>query len=142
MTGPDKVQHVASAQPAIVSETGAVELISGPERDLLCVLSYAHLACGQSAKSVALLRLVAHEQSQDIGLLRILAYALISERLGDEALSVLDQLVKLDDEPSSCLPLMLMRSHALRHAGRMTEARALFKRYVLLRGSTAVIEQQ
>ncbi|MGY3238043.1 Flp pilus assembly protein TadD [Bradyrhizobium sp. USDA 4472] len=136
------MQHSTSTQPAIVAEAGAVELISGPERDLLCVLSYAHLACGQSAKSLTLLRLIAHEQSQDIGLLRILAYALISERRGDEALSVLDKLDRLDDEPSSCLPLMLMRSHALRHAGRMTEARAVFKRYVLLRGSTAAIEQQ
>ncbi|WP_244547284.1 histidine kinase [Bradyrhizobium sp. Gha] len=135
------MQHFTSAQPPIASETGAVELISGPERDLLCVLSYTHLASGQSAKSVALLRLVAHEQSQDIDLLRILAYALISERRGDEALSVLDKLDKLDDEPSSCLPLMLMRSHALRHSGRMTEARAVFKRYVSLRGSTAAIEQ-
>ncbi|WFU23490.1 histidine kinase [Bradyrhizobium sp. CB1717] len=142
MVVPDKVQHFTSTQPPIVSEAGAIELISGPERDLLCVLSYVYLACGQSAKSLALLRLVAHEQSQDIGLLRILAYALISERRGDEALSVLDRLDKLDDEPSSCPPLMLMRSHALRHAGRMTEAQAVFKRYVLLRGSTAAIKQQ
>jgi len=142
MAEKDKVQHFASTQPPDASEADAVEMISGPERDLLCVLSYVYLACGQSAKSLALLRLVAHEQSQDIDLLRILAYAFISERRGDEALSVLDRLDKLDDEPSSCLPLMLMRSHALRHAGRITEAQAIFKRYVSLRGSTAPIKQQ
>ncbi|MGY3582726.1 Flp pilus assembly protein TadD [Bradyrhizobium sp. USDA 4341] len=138
----DKLQHVTSTQPPNVSEADALELVSGPERDLLCVLSYIYLSCGQSAKSLALLRLVAHEQSRDIDLLRILAYALISERRGDEALSVLDRLDKLDDEPSSSLPLMLMRSHALRHAGRMTEAQATFKRYVSLRANTAAARQQ
>ncbi|RXH38724.1 histidine kinase [Bradyrhizobium nanningense] len=141
MAGQNNVQHATSTQLPNISAADAVELVSGPERDLLCVLSYIYLSCGQSAKSLALLRLVAHEESQDIGLLRILTYALISERRGDEALSVLDRLDKLDDEPSSSMPLMLMRSHALRHAGRMTEAQATFKRYVSLRGNTAAAKQ-
>ncbi|PDT77961.1 histidine kinase [Bradyrhizobium sp. C9] len=108
---------------------------------MLCALSYVHLACGQSAHSLAFLRLVVHEHSQDVELLRLLAYALISQRLGEEALSVLDRLDMLDDQPSSRLPLLLLRSHALRQAGRMAEAQATFKRYVSLRGSPPPVKQ-
>lgn len=126
--------------PIDVSKTGDV-LISEQARDLLCALSYVHLACGQSAHSVALLRLAAHANSQEVDLLRILAYALISEDLGDEALTILDRLDILDEQPSSRLPLTLMRSHALRRAGRMEEARAVFQSYVSLRASTVLVEQ-
>ncbi|XIA67436.1 histidine kinase [Bradyrhizobium sp. TZ2] len=142
MAEPDVVQHLTPTPPPNVSRTGEVLLISEQERDLLCALSYVHLACGNSTESLALLRLVAHERSQDIDLLRILAYALISERRGDEALSVLDRLDTFDDQPSSRLPLMLLRSHALRQAGRMAEARAAFASYVSLRGSAAPFKQQ
>ncbi|WP_244897167.1 histidine kinase [Mesorhizobium amorphae] len=116
-------------------------MISEQARDLLCALSYVHLACGQSAHSLALLRLAAHANSQEVDLLRILAYALISEGLGDEALTILDRLDILDEQPSSRLPLTLMRSHALRRAGRMEEARAVFQSYVSLRASTVLVEQ-
>ncbi|MCC8938842.1 histidine kinase [Bradyrhizobium sp. Arg62] len=122
------------------SKSGDILLISVQERDLLCALSYVHLACGESAQSLALLRVAAREHSQDVDLLRILAYALISEGLADEALDVLDRLDALDAQPSSRLPLTLLRSHALRQAGRMTEARAVFQNYVSLRGSTALIK--
>ncbi|WP_342709716.1 histidine kinase [Bradyrhizobium sp. B124] len=141
MPDPLEVQHFTPTQSSNVSKTDRVVAISGPERNLLCALSYVHLACGQSAHSLALLRLVVHEHSQDIELLRILAYALISERLGEEALSVVDRLDMLDDQPSSRLPLLLLRSHALRQAGRMTEAQATFKRYVSLRGNSAPVKQ-
>ncbi|WLA46889.1 hypothetical protein QIH80_35020 [Bradyrhizobium elkanii] len=47
----------------------------------------------------------------------------------------------LDDQPSSRLPLLLLRSHALRQAGRMAEAQATFKRYVSLRGNPAPVKQ-
>lgn len=131
----DGEQHLAPPPP--VANDGGVLSISRTERDLLCALSYVHLACGQSAQSLALLRIVAHEHSQDVELLRILVYALISEGQGDEALAALDRLDKLDDQPSSRLPLMVLRSHALRNAGRMAEARAIFKTYVSLRSSAA-----
>ncbi|WP_170991566.1 MULTISPECIES: histidine kinase [Bradyrhizobium] len=141
MSDPHDVQHFTPTQSPNVSKTDRVVPISGPERNLLCALSYVHLACGQSAHSLALLRLVVHEHSQDVELLRIFAYALISERLGEEALSALDRLDMLDDQPSSRLPLLLLRSHALRQAGRMAEAQATFKRYVSLRGSPAPVKQ-
>ncbi|WP_200844564.1 histidine kinase [Bradyrhizobium sp. USDA 3458] len=141
MPDPREVQHFTPTRSPNVFKTDGVVPISGPERDLLCALSYVHLACGQSAHSLALLRPVVHEHSQDVELLRILAYALISERLGEEALSVLDRLDMLDDQPSSRPPLLLLRSHALHQAGRMVEAQATFKRYVSLRGSTAPVKQ-
>ncbi|WP_342724029.1 hypothetical protein AAFG07_33830 [Bradyrhizobium sp. B097] len=141
MIDPDRAQH-APTSALDVSNSGDNLLISRPERDLLCALSYVHLACGQSARSLALLRIAAREHSQDVDLLRILAYTLISEGFGDEALDVLDRLDALDDQPSSRVPLTLLRSHALRQAGRMTEARDVFQRYVSMRSSTALIEQQ
>ncbi|WP_375779013.1 tetratricopeptide repeat protein [Bradyrhizobium sp. ma5] len=142
MIDSDRVQQLAPRSAPDVSKSGDILLISGPERDLLCALSYVHLACGQSAQSLVLLRIAAREHSQDVDLLRILAYTLISESLGDEALAVLDRLDALDAQPSSRVPLTLLRSHALRQAGRMTEARDVFQRYVSLRCSTAIIKKQ
>ncbi|MFQ3455884.1 histidine kinase [Bradyrhizobium sp. UFLA01-814] len=129
-------------QPATdVSNAANVSLSSGQERDLVCALSYLHLACGQGAECVALLQLIVRDNSRDVDLLRILAYALISEGLGDQALRILDRLDTLDDEPSSRTHLMLLRSHALRRAGRMDEARAVFQDYVSLRVGTVLIKQ-
>lgn len=142
MIDQDRAQPVLPMSEPDASKSGDILLISGPERDLLCALSYLHLACGQSAQSLALLRIAAREHSQDVDLLRILAYTLISEGLGDEALDVLDRLDALDAQPSSRVPLTLLRSHALRLAGRIAEARDAFQRYVSLRGSTALIKKQ
>ncbi|WID99715.1 hypothetical protein QO058_30450 (plasmid) [Bosea vestrisii] len=114
---------------------GEVVPVSGQERDLLCALSYVHLACGQHAQGLALLRLLDHEDSRDIGLLRILAYGLVSDGAGEEALSVLERLEPLDDQPGSRLQLTLLRSHALRRAGRIDEAKSAFRDYVALRAS-------
>ncbi|MET4331413.1 Flp pilus assembly protein TadD [Bradyrhizobium sp. i1.15.2] len=138
----DRGQHLTRIPPPNVSKDREVPLISEQELELLCALSYVHLACGNSAESLALLRFVAHERSQNVDLLRILAYALVSEGSGHEALAVLDRLDTLDGQPSSRLPLMLLRSHALRKSGRMAEARATFARYVSLRGSATRFEQQ
>lgn len=109
---------------------------------MLCSLSYLHLACGQGTQSVALLRLIVCNNSDDVDLLRILAYALISEGRGDEALPILDRLDTVDDDPSSRVPLTLLRSHGLRRAGRMEEARAVFQNYISLRGGTVLTKQQ
>ncbi|OKO83964.1 histidine kinase [Bradyrhizobium sp. NAS96.2] len=136
------VHRDGAQQPTTdVSSAGNVCLSSWQERDLVCALSYLHLACGQGAQCVALLQLIVRDNSQDVDLLRILAYALISEGLGDQALRILDRLDTLDDEPSSRTHLMLLRSHALRRAGRMDEARAVFQDYVSLRVGTVLIKQ-
>ncbi|SMX56347.1 conserved protein of unknown function [Bradyrhizobium sp. ORS 285] len=140
MNNRDGLHRVAPPAGSEAPKSGEVWSISGPERDLLCALSYVYLACGQSAPSLALLRIAAREHSDDIGLLRILAYTLISEHLGDEALDVLDRLEALDTHPSSRVPMTLLRSHALRRAGRMSEAREVFQTYISLRASTVVIK--
>ncbi|MET4519721.1 histidine kinase [Bradyrhizobium sp. I1.7.5] len=138
----DRGQHLTRIPLPNLSKDREAPLISEQELELLCALSYVHLACGSSAESLALLRVVAHERSQNVDLLRILAYALVSEGSGHEALTVLDRLDTFDGQPSSRLPLMLLRSHALRKSGRMAEARATFARYVSLRGSATRFEQQ
>jgi len=140
MTGPDRAPQFSLIPSEDLARTGEVSSLSGRERDLLCALSYVHLACGQSAQSVALLRLVADDNPHDIGLLRILAYGLIAEGNGNEALSILDRLDDLDNQPGARLPLTLMRSHALRRAGRIDEARAAFQSYVALRTSAASVK--
>ncbi|KUM23576.1 histidine kinase [Mesorhizobium loti] len=122
-------------------KTGDVVLISEQERDLLCAVSYAYLACGQSAQSLALLRLAVRDDSQDVNVLRIFAYALIAEGLGDEALTILDRLDVLDDQKSSLPPSDLMRSQALQRARRTDEARAVFQSYVSLRSRTVFLKQ-
>ncbi|WP_407185415.1 tetratricopeptide repeat protein [Bradyrhizobium centrosematis] len=142
MANPDGLKHLPAPPASDPSKSADILSISGPERDLLCALSYVHLACGQSTQSLALLRIAAREHSNDVGLLRIFAYTLISERLGEEALQVLDRLQALDVHPSSRIPMTLLRSHALRQAGRMAEAREVFQAYVSLRASTALIKQQ
>lgn len=119
---------------------GDVMPVSGQERDLICALSYVHLACGQNAPGLALLRLLDHEETRDVGLLRILAYGLVSDGAGEEALGVLDRLEALDDQPEARQPLILLRSHALRRAGRMDEARSAFRDYVALRASAQLRE--
>ncbi|WOH80250.1 histidine kinase [Bradyrhizobium sp. BEA-2-5] len=124
-----------------VSDAGDLPLSPGQERDLVCALAYLHLTCGQGAECVALLRLIVRDNSQDVDLLRIFAYALIAEGLGDQALRILDRLDTLDDEPSSRTHLMLLRSHALRRAGRMDEARAVFQGYVSLRNGAVFVKQ-
>ncbi|MGZ2402910.1 histidine kinase [Rhizobium ruizarguesonis] len=126
--------------PIDSSKTGEV-FISEQARDLLRALSYVHLEFGQGARHLALLRFAAHADSLQVDLLRVLAYALISEGRGDEAPTILDRPDILDEQPSWRLPLTLMCSHALRRAGRMEEARAVFQSYVSLRGSAVLIEE-
>jgi len=137
MVGAEESQPIGFARARAPAETREASPVSRRERDLLCALSYVHLACGQSAQGVALLRLIEPDAIEDVGLLRILAYGLIAEGAGEEALMVLDRLDALDDQPGARLPLTLMRSHALRRAGRMDEARAAFQSYVALRAGAA-----
>lgn len=141
MSDPQEATRFDFISPTDVSPAGDGSFISVRERDLLCALSYAHLACGQTASSLSLLRLATRDHAKDVGVLRIFAYALISEGLGDEALTILDRLDAVDDQPSSRLHLTLLRSHALRQAGRMDEGRAVFQSYVSLRASAVANKQ-
>lgn len=104
-------------------------LIAREQRDLLCALAYVALGIGDNDQAVTLLGLVLRETPDDVGVLRLLAYALVSAGSGNQALAALDRLERLDqsDPPA---PLLLLRSQALRLAGRLDEGRAVFRHFV------------
>jgi tetratricopeptide (TPR) repeat protein len=108
-------------------------LIGGPQRDLLCALSYIYLACGKPGRALALLRLIEREAEDDVGFLRVLAYALIAGEDGTEAMRIIERLEELDRGANARAPLLLMRSHALRLIGRLDEARECFQAFTAAR---------
>lgn len=124
------VVHEGSPGSRLVTTGG---LVDPPQRDLLCALSHVYLACGESRRALSLLRLVAAEWPEDVEVLRALAYGQIAIGDGESALELLDRLDRLDLEPTSRMPLLLMRSHALRLIGRWIEARSCFARFVIAR---------
>ena len=111
----------------------AAPVIGGPQRDLLCTLSYIYLACGQPSRALTLLRLVERDAEDDVGFLRVLAYALIAREDGMEAMRIIERLEELDRSAKARAPLLLMRSHALRLTGRLDEARACFQAFTAAR---------
>jgi Flp pilus assembly protein TadD len=108
-------------------------VIDAPSRDLLCALAYVYLACGQNLRALALLRLAEREKPDDIGLLRVLAYALVAIGDGHAALRVIARLEALDTGSENASPLLLLRSHALRLAGRLDDARRCFRAFMTAR---------
>jgi Flp pilus assembly protein TadD len=102
-------------------------LIGAPQRDLLCALAYVYLACGQARRALALLNLIESDGNADVGVLRVLAYAFVAAGEGEEALGVIERVDLLDRTPEAVRPMLLLRAHALRLAGRMDEARACFR---------------
>jgi hypothetical protein len=117
---------------ALASRQGR-PLIDTHRRDLLCALAYVFLACGQNLRALALLRLVERERPDDVGLLRVFAYALLASGDGAAALAVVERLEALDSGLESRTPLLLLRSHALRLAGHLDDARKSFREFVAAR---------
>ena len=109
----------------------ASSVIDPPRRDLLCALAYVYLACGQNRRALALLRLVARERPDDVELLRVFAYALLAAGEGEIALTFVERLEALDGTAQS--GTLLLRSHALRLAGRLDDARQCFRDFVAVR---------
>jgi hypothetical protein len=130
--------QAAAAEPAF-GDAGALEGISASQRDLLCALSFVYLACGQQGKALPLIRLVASSMPDDVGSLRVLAYALLANGRGEEALAAVDRLEAIDDRQSR-VPLLLLRSHALRLSGRTAEAKRCFQRFLAERSSLSIKE--
>jgi hypothetical protein len=89
------------------------------------------VACGQNRRALALLRLVARERPDDVALLRVFAYALLAAGEGEIALTVVERLEALDGTAQS--GTLLLRSHALRLAGRLDDARQCFRDFVAVR---------
>ena len=129
--------------PALVSGRALAEharagrherpLIAGEQRDLLCALAYVALGIGDAQQAVTLLGLVLREVPDDVGVLRLLAYALVAVGDGARALAVLDRLEETAQDETceeTPAPLILLRSQALRLAGRLDEGRVAFRRFV------------
>lgn len=137
MAGTDLIRDERAASALTRSDPGTVTpdppVVDGPQRDLLCALSHVYLACGEPARALSLLQLVASERGDDIEVLRALVYGHIALQDGEAALALLDRLDTLDLDPASRTPLLLMRSHALRLTGRWVEARSCFARFVSAR---------
>lgn len=104
-------------------------LIAREQRDLLCALAYVALGIGDGEQAVTLLGLVLREVPDDAGVLRLIAYALVETGSGAQALAALDRLERVEPGPPAP-PLLLLRSQALRLAGRLDEGRAVFRRFV------------
>lgn len=107
--------------------------ISRKARDLVCSLAYLHLYCGHHRDAVALLRTVEPSFPDDIGVLRLMSYALIKDGQGQAAVARLEHLAELDDETQSQSLMALLRSQALMISDRPDEARKEFRRYLSLR---------
>lgn len=123
----------AAGRALVPADAPAAETVDGPQRDLLCALGYVYLACGETRRALALLRLVERDAPDDVGALRVMAYALIADGDGEAALEIVERLERLDRDPDAGTPLLLLRSHALRLVGRWDEARAAFARFVAAR---------
>ena len=122
-----------AADAATTRSARSFPVIDTPRRDLLCALAYVYLACGQNLWALALLRLAERERPHDIGLLRVLAYALLASGDGAAALQVIERLEALDQGADARTPLLLLRSHALRLAGHLDDARRCFRDLVAAR---------
>jgi len=135
VTAVQQLPDLTAAAEPVVRNAEALERISPSQRDLLCELSYIYLACGQADKALALIRLVVTCMPDDIGGLRVLAYALLANGRGEEALAAVDRLAAMDNDREARAPLLLLRSHALRLGGRTIEARRAFREFVAARSS-------
>jgi hypothetical protein len=135
-----RAADLADPAEAAARGSGGLQRLSPPQRDLLCALSFVYLTCGQESKALPLVRLVASSIPDDISGLRLLAYALLANGRGDEALATVDRLEAIDGDGQSRLPLLLLRSHALRLSGRTDEARLCFQRFVAARNSPSIEE--
>ncbi|GLS46840.1 histidine kinase [Methylobacterium brachythecii] len=130
MLDDDTHRNLVALVPAALPAESRIEqpLIGREQRDLLCALAYVALGIGDADQAVTLLALVARETPDDAGVLRLLAYAHVEAGDGALALAALDRLATV--EPGEAPPLLLLRSHALRLAGDLTEGQAWFRRFV------------
>ena len=136
-TDPDETPSPAPALPVPMGPRALADdmrapLVAGEQRDLLCALAYVALGVGDGVQAVTLLDLVLREVPGDAGATRLMAYARVAIGDGDGALAALDRLEELEaGEPPA--PLLLLRSQALRLAGRLDEGRTTFRRFVAVR---------
>lgn len=98
--------------------------------DLLKALAFLYLRHGQNRRALTLILLAAKNASEDVGVLRMLAYAFIANDAPDEALDVIERLERLDFADGADRTRRLLKARALLHAGRRVEARKVFRQFV------------
>lgn len=110
----------------------AVTPLTRQQREVLHSLGYLYLMHGQHKRALTLLMFATRRsRDDDAGLLRSFAYALILNKSGDQAIEVIDRLEVLErDDLQASAMLLLLRSRALLHAGRLLEARSCFSAYI------------
>ncbi len=109
--------------------------MTGEQQDLLQALAYLYLRHGQNRRALTLALLAARSAPDDIGLLRLLAYAFVANDAPDEALEIIERLERSDFAPGADRMRALLKARALLHAGRRVEARAVFRQFVEARRS-------
>jgi type III secretion protein Y len=103
---------------------------------LLHVLGHGYGGHGQTKRAIVLLILASWLAPEDAGVLRTLAYIFLQDGEPEKALSVINKLN--DIEGDSHPALSLLRSRALKAAGREEEAEEAFSRYVELRNKLSL----
>ena len=103
------------------------------QRDLLQALAFLYLRHGQNRRALTLILMAARDAPDDVGVLRMLAYAFVANDAPEEALDVIERLEKLDFAGSADQVRHLLKARALLHAGRRAEARAVFRKFVAMR---------
>lgn len=99
---------------------------------LLHVLGYLYGCHGQVKRGVAYLLIAAQLSPGNPGVLKTLAHLLILDGEADKALATIARLETLDGMAHPTLALL--KSRALRAAGRMAEARHAFRACLAQRG--------
>lgn len=108
--------------------------MTAEQKDLLHALAFLYLRHGQNRRALSLIMLAARRLPDDVGLMRTLAFAFIANGAAEEALEVLDRLEQQDLAGTAHMHALL-KARALLHAGRMVEAKALFRQFVEARKS-------
>ncbi len=104
--------------------------MTSEQKDLLHALAYLYLRHGQNRRALSLIMLASRRVPDDVGLMRTLAYAFIANGAAEEALEVIERLEQRDFADGAEQIRYLLKARALLHAGRMVEAKALFRQFV------------
>lgn len=112
--------------------------MTSEQKDLLHALTFLYLRHGQNRRALSLIMLAARRLPDDPGLMRTLAFAFIANGAAEEALEVLERLDQIHPARGTEPMRYLMKARALLHAGRIDEAKALFRQFVEARKSGAL----
>jgi|ERR1700710_362468 hypothetical protein len=95
--------------------------------DLAHRIALTYLRHGQPHRSIVLLIVASHASPHRTDILVTLAAAMISVRLGDQAMTVLERIAAIDIELSQKPLLLRLRARTLLILGQVDEARAIIR---------------